>query len=267
VNIEIDGLEFSYLTWGDADAPPLVMLHGFTGHARTWRHLASSLPERRVIALDQRGHGDSAWADVYGAKPMVVDLERFVDALELRTFELLGLSMGGINAIAYAGVHSDLLSRLVIVDIGPVLGASGIARIGKGVRAGDVFASEDDAFAQARAGNAIADETLLRERVHHNLRPADGGGVTFKWDRALRDGSAVREDFTPDELWTRWDAIAVPTLLVRGELSDVLDAPVAEEMVSRNPRARLETVAGSGHTVPLDRPAELASLVRQFLLQ
>jgi esterase len=266
MNITLDGLRFSYLTWGPDDAPPLVLLHGFTGHALTWRLLAEALPERRVLALDQRGHGDSDWAPVYGAQPMVADLERFVDALGLETFELLGLSMGGINAIAYAGSHRDRLSKLVIQDIGPVIATAGMQRIGAGVRAGDVFADEDEAFAQARAGNAIARDDVLRERVANNLRPADGGGLTFKWDKALRDGTAVREDFTPDELWARWESIAAPTLLLRGELSDILDAEVAAAMAARNPSARLVTIAGSGHTIPLDQPEAMIDAVRGFLL-
>lgn len=267
MDITLDGLRFSYLTWGSEDAPPLVLLHGFTGHAASWRLLGEALAsDRFVVALDQRGHGDSDWAPVYGAKPMVGDVERFADALGLGRFELLGLSMGGINAIAYAGLHSDRLSKLVIQDIGPVIATAGLQRIGAGVRAGDVFESEDAAFAQARAGNAIAREDVLRERVVANLRPADGGGLTFKWDKALRDGSAVREDFGPDELWSLWESIAVDTLLLRGEVSDILDADVAEEMVRRNPRARLETIAGSGHTIPLDRPDEMIQAVRSFLL-
>jgi pimeloyl-ACP methyl ester carboxylesterase len=174
--------------------------------------------------------------------------------------------MGGINAFAFAGSNPGTVGKLVIVDIGPELDPKGIARIGKGVRMGDVFADEDEAFAQARAGNPIPRDEVLRDRVVHNLKPAEGGGLTYKWDKALRDGTAVREDFTPDELWKLWDAIDAPTLLVRGEISDILSAETAERMVRQLPGSRLATVAGSGHTIPLDKPEELAEVVRAFLL-
>ncbi|MEN3272614.1 MAG: hypothetical protein V7636_1375, partial [Actinomycetota bacterium] len=212
------GMRFSYLEWGPSTAPPLLLLHGFTGHAASWRLLAEAIPERHVIALDQRGHGDSDWASEYGAKPMVRDVDAVADALGLDRFDLLGLSMGGINAIAYAGTHSSRLDRLVIIDIGPEIDRAGLTRIGAGIRQSDVFANEDEAFAQARAGNPIPRDEVLRERVVANLKPAEGGGLTFKWDKALRDGSAKRDDHTPEELWSLWDAISVPTLVVRGEI-------------------------------------------------
>ncbi len=82
-NTEIGGLKFHYTDWG-GDGPPLVMLHGLTGHARTWDHTAAALTDRyRVLALDQRGHGDSEWAPQYGLAPMAQDVLGFLDALEL----------------------------------------------------------------------------------------------------------------------------------------------------------------------------------------
>jgi pimeloyl-ACP methyl ester carboxylesterase len=266
VDVTLDGLRFSYLEWGPADAPPLVLLHGFTGHALTWRRLAEALPERHVYALDQRGHGDSDWAPVYGARHMVRDIELFTEATDVRRFELLGLSMGGINAIAFAGSHPEQVDRLVIVDIGPEIDRAGLTRIGAGVRQSDVFADEDAAFAQARAGNPIPRDEVLRERVVHNLKPAEGGGLTFKWDKALRDGTAVRDDYSPEELWRLWDAIDAPTLVVRGELSDILSPEIAHQMVQRNTNAKLAVVPGSGHTVPLDQPELFEATVRAFLL-
>jgi pimeloyl-ACP methyl ester carboxylesterase len=265
VDVTVDGIRLSYLTWGPEDAPPLVMLHGFTGHAQSWRRLAEALPDHRVFALDQRGHGDSDWAPRYGARNMVRDLELFTEATDIRRFDLLGLSMGGINAIGFAGSHPAQVDRLVIIDIGPEIDPKGLARIGQGVRMADVFASEDEAFAQARAGNPIPRDEVLRERVVNNLKPADGGGLTYKWDKALRDGTAVRDDWSSEELWALWDAIDAPTLLVRGELSDILSPETAHGMVQRNPKARLVVIPGSGHTVPLDKPEELAEVVRDFL--
>src|ERR1700747_3896632 len=94
-NLEINGLNLHSLD-GGGDGPPLVMLHGLTGHAHTWDHTAAALSDRyRVLALDQRGHGDSGWAPPYGDGRMAEDLLAFLDALGISEVTLMGLSMGG----------------------------------------------------------------------------------------------------------------------------------------------------------------------------
>jgi pimeloyl-ACP methyl ester carboxylesterase len=240
------------------------MLHGFSNHAASWRRLAEALPERRVLALDQRGHGDTEWATVYGSRRMVADVEAFTEAMGLGRFDLLGLSMGGINALGFTGANPGRVDRLVVIDIGPEIAPEGLSRIMTAVRQADVFASEEEAFAQARAGNPIPRDEVLRERVVAGLKPTEGG-FTFKFDKALRDGSAEQDAYTADELWKLWEAVDAPTLLVRGELSDILAPDVAEQMVARLPGSRLVTIPGSGHTVPLDQPELLAHTVREFL--
>src|ERR1700730_766814 len=119
---KVNRITLHYLDWGPADAPPVVLLHGITGHARVWDHLASRLvPGRRVLALDQRGHGDSDPApdDDYGVGTMADDVAAFVDGLRLPRFGLVGHSMGGRLAIRYAGEHAAPLQQLLILDIRP----------------------------------------------------------------------------------------------------------------------------------------------------
>ena len=113
--VVLNGLRFHYRDWGDLSAPPIILLHGFTGHARSWDTLAAALAGKyRVLALDQRGHGESGWAEDYSTQAMVSDVAAFVAALGLRSFDLLGLSMGGSNAYHYAGTRPEGLQRLVI---------------------------------------------------------------------------------------------------------------------------------------------------------
>jgi pimeloyl-ACP methyl ester carboxylesterase len=122
--IEMRGLRFHYRDWppARAAAPSLVLLHGYSGHARSWDAFAEAMTDRyRVLALDQRGHGETGWApaDRYGIDDMADDLEAFVRALGLQGFTLLGLSMGGMVAIEYAGRRPEALAACVIVDVGP----------------------------------------------------------------------------------------------------------------------------------------------------
>ena len=132
--IELRGLRFHYRDWAGkpADAPTLVMLHGYTGHARSWDFFAEPLTEKyRVLALDMRGHGETQWDPEgnYATREMVADLAAFVTALDLQNFALLGLSMGGIVSICYAGAAPSALARLVIVDIGPEIDKAGLRKI------------------------------------------------------------------------------------------------------------------------------------------
>src|SRR3984957_9274364 len=131
--IEMRGLRFHYRDWpsGRPGAPNLVLLHGYTGHARSWDAFAEAMTDRyRVLALDQRGHGETGWAGAghYGIDAMAEDLRVFVSALGLSGFTLLGLSMGGMVAMDYAGERPTELAALVIVDIAPELVTSGADR-------------------------------------------------------------------------------------------------------------------------------------------
>src|SRR5213594_3301097 len=117
----LNGRRFHYTEWGAPTSPALVMLHGVTGHARTWDEEAAALATRyRVLALDQRGHGDSESATDcdYTVAAMSADLAAFADALDLARVSIVGLSMGGRVAIAFAGQAPRRVDRLVIVDIG-----------------------------------------------------------------------------------------------------------------------------------------------------
>jgi pimeloyl-ACP methyl ester carboxylesterase len=267
--IELRGLRFHYRDWAPkrAGAPDLVLLHGFTGHARSWDAFAEAMTDRyRVLALDQRGHGESGWAsaDAYGNTEMVDDAAAFVAAMGLVRFSLLGLSMGGMVAINYAGQRPAGLEELVIVDIGPEIVASGSARIQAGVRANDVFASKDEAFAAARAGNTRPPEAHHRKRVEENLMRTADGRWTWRYDRALRSPGTLRLR-DADAAWTACANIAAPTLIIRGALSDVLSPEVAARMLEVIPDVRLTEVAGSGHSVPLDAPEALLAASRAFL--
>jgi esterase len=263
-NVEIGGLKFHYTDWGGG-GPPLVMLHGLSGHARTWDHTAAALSERyRVLALDQRGHGDSDWAPQYGLAPMAQDVLGFLDALELAEVTLMGLSMGGLVSFVFAAAHPDRVTRMVIMDIGPEIAPVGARNVASSMAANDVFESEDEAFARARAANPRPTDATLRHRVSHNLRPLPDGTLTFKYDKALRSPGALF-DHTQDELWAAWRAVSCPVLLVRGDDSDVLAIETAQRMLAENPGASFASIPDCGHSITLDSPQGLLEVVSPWL--
>jgi esterase len=267
--IEMRGLRFHYRDWPSArsGAQDLVLLHGFTGHARSWDAFAESMTDRyRVLALDQRGHGQTTWApaDEYGVADMADDLAAFVTALGLSGFSLLGLSMGGMVAIEYAGRRPEALAACVIVDIGPEIVAAGSSRIQAGVRTTDVFASRDDAFAAARAANSLPPEAHHRHRSDHALMRTEDGRWTYRYDRALRGSGRLRPR-NPEAAWASCANINVPTQIIRGDQSDILSPEIADRMIEVIPDAQLVTVTNSGHSVPLDAPDGFLAAARGFL--
>jgi esterase len=267
--VTLNGLRFHYRDWGNADAQALICLHGFTSHARSWDTFARAMRDRyHVLALDQRGHGETEWATDYHPERRVEDLEAFVSTLGLDRFVLLGLSMGGRVAFMYAAKHPRTVERLVIVDIAPEADPRGAQRIDRGVRANDVFDDPEQAVAAARLANPRPPEAELRARVLNNLVRRDDGRWTFRYDVALRDGSGARVMPTPDEISRAWASLAnitSPTLLVRGAESDILSPELARRMLASIPDCRLVEVPNSGHSVPLDNPTGFIEAVRTFL--
>jgi pimeloyl-ACP methyl ester carboxylesterase len=263
--LEIGGLNFHYTDWG-GDGPPLVMLHGLSGHARTWDHTAAALSDRyRVLALDQRGHGDSDWAPQYGFTPMAADLLGFLDATGLDEVTLMGLSMGGLVSFVFAAAHPERVRRLIILDIGPEIAPAGARNVAAAMAAQDVFGSEDEAVAQARAANPRPTDAALRHRVHHSLRAQPDGTFTFKMDKALREQRGAIFDHTADQLWAAWRSVSAPVLLVRGADSEVLAAETAQRMVAENSRVCLVTVPDCGHSITLDNPEGLLVVLEPWL--
>jgi pimeloyl-ACP methyl ester carboxylesterase len=262
----LNGLRFHYRDWGNTAAQPLVLLHGFTSHARSWDTFARAMQARcHVLALDQRGHGETEWAQDYAPERMVEDVDAFVRTLGLRSFALLGLSMGGRNAYAYAAQYPAEVAKLVIVDIGPEINMAGSDRIRAGVQTADIFDDPEDAFRAARAANPRPPEAELRHRVTSNLMKTDDGRWTFRYDKALRapDRPLPRPD--PEKIWALLPNIACPTLLVRGAESDVLSPETAARMLQTIPNIRMVEVQDAGHSVPLDNPAGFLAAVQTLL--
>ena len=268
--VQLRGRRFHYTEWGSPAAPVVVFLHGVTGHARTWDEEARVLAERyRALALDQRGHGDSDPAPDgdYSDDALLGDLVAFVDTLELHRVAIVALSLGGRVAINFAGRYPGRVERLVVVDIGPEIAPAGRARVGTLMAtAPERFESLDEVVTHMRANAPLYTEAMLRHRAAHAVRPLPDGGLTWKYDRALRDAIRQGRMRVPTDLWAQWRAITCPTLLVRGAESDVLSDETAKRMVEELPVARLVVVPGAGHTVPGDRPAAFQSLLREFLM-
>lgn len=269
--IEERGLSHHYVEWGPAHAPGsptpvVVLLHGLGAMCRIWDRLGRALQERyRVIALDQRGHGDTSWPQEpnYTTDDYVGDLETLVERWQLGRFALIGLSMGGMNAIAYAARHPGRVTHLSAVDIRPAVNREKLptrqldkilAETGH-----PTFDDHENAYRARAASNPFTPETSLRHHVKHLLKATDDGRWTYKHD------PRVSYHWQPRNLWAELPKIEAPVLIVRGGKSQVLQGDIAEEMRAAFPRADLATIADAGHTVPEDAPDEFLATIEAFL--
>jgi esterase len=266
--LTVNGLALHYLEWGEAAAPPIVCVHGYTGSADAFNALARHLKDRHhILAPDVRGHGESAWspAGAYRYEDQASDLAEFAKRLELDKFGLIGTSMGGIIAMTYAAEHAGRLSGLVINDIGPDPEA-GTQRITQMVGSRpDEFATLEEAMAYRRTASPIlaarspADQHELALGL---LRRGTGGKWGWKMDPAYIRQRVERGPPVRPPLWPALDAVSCPTLVVWGSDSDVLSEAQARRMVDVLPRGELVRVPGIGHAPTLVEPVVLAALDR-----
>jgi pimeloyl-ACP methyl ester carboxylesterase len=262
--IEARGIAFNYLEWGDPAAPPMVLLHGLTGHAHTWDHAATQLAERyRLLVPDQRGHGDTDHVETYRTQDFVDDLDALAEVWNIDQFVLMGLSMGGHNAMAYAAAHPARVSRLIVVDIPPRMDRSRAPNWDVISRLAETghhrYLTFDEAFADARAGNPTAPDENLRYRTMLNLNTVEDGTMMLKYD------PRAPARWEPADLTAVLPSITAPVLIVRGGLTTVLPRSSADAMTAMFPDAELVEVPDSGHSVPTDRPEKLTALVLDWL--
>jgi len=261
--VTANGLSLHYLDWGNPNAPPMLLLHGLCGNAHYWDFFAPSMKDDyHILALDQRGHGDNSWAQSYGPRDYVLDLEAFITALELDNIVLIGHSMGGINAIIYAARHPDQVSRLVIVDIGPEIAAAGIERMEK-ERASEpeAFSSEEEAIEYMKQLEPRYSEAFIQHQARYALKHDDKGRLTFKCDKALYS----TELQSPQWLWGYLKEVICPTLLLNGMESDMLSRETAQRMADTLIFGSVVDIERAGHSILGDNPDAFEVAVRNFL--
>jgi esterase len=266
--LAVNGLRLHYLDWGNAGAPPVVCVHGYTSSAQGFNAPARHFQDRfHVIAPDVRGHGESAWspAGEYQYHDQVNDLSELVDQLGLARFTLIGTSMGGIIAMAYAGAHPERLLRLIINDIGPDM-EEGTQRITQTVGSRpDEFPTLNDATAYRRqampvmASRSAEDQRELALGV---LRQRPDGPWVWKMDPAYIEQRMQHGPLPRPALWPVLQRLPCPTLVVWGMESDVLSEAQARRMVEVLPSGELVAVPGVGHAPTLVEPVVLAALER-----
>ncbi|SPE47623.1 Tropinesterase [Streptomyces netropsis] len=244
----VGGRTLSYLDFG-GPGRPLLALHGHYNEASAFAPLAAALaPRWRVIALDQRGHGESDRAPRYERGDYIADVAAFHRHLDVGPVAVLGHSLGGVNAYQFAARHADRVSALIVEDIGAVVDCdwSFTTRL-PGV------APSREALAAALGAAAPYLECSFR-------RTDRGWGFSFDIADTVASQKALNGDH-----WNDWISVTCPTLLVHGTRSDELAAGHAREMVARRAGVIRRVELSAGHVVHHDAPDAFADAVTAFL--
>ncbi|MCC6238362.1 MAG: alpha/beta hydrolase [Dehalococcoidia bacterium] len=268
--VEVNGLRLHYLDWGNPTAQPMLLLHGTASHAHVWDRFAEAMSsEYHVIAVDQRGHGDSEspsdYLTGYAQEHWAADILGVITALDLHRVVLIGLSTGGNNATHFTARHPEDIERLVVVDMGPEVLRAGADRVIQAKPAQEEFDSLEEGIEQLSASNRRAVPELGRAHAFHHLRPLGDGRYALKGDPALRNPRWRRPLRTSEENWAAVRAIRVPTLLMRGGVSNMISDEIANRVQQEMTNCTYVTVEGAGHSVPMHQPEGFEAAIRAWL--
>lgn len=258
--LTLDGLRFHYLDWGSRTAPPVVLLHGLNVQAHTWDPIAAELAEHfHVIAMDMRGHGDSDWSrEGYRVRSMARDVHGLIDALGMGPVQLVGHSAGVRVAIAVAGERPETITGLALSDAGPANSPSGAVAMRDFIQATTNlrgFRGEAAAREFYVGFHPEWREDFIDLHVRHQLRVNWAGKLVPKADPDVQwiTGSVSLPDVA--YLWQMSERLAMPTLLMVGRRSNVLDEAVVEKMLATMPNSSVRWF-DTGHYVPREAPEE-----------
>lgn len=263
----------AYLEWGKPGNPRvLICVHGLTRNSRDFDFLAQALSsDYRVICPDVAGRGRSDWLkapDDYALPLYVSDMVTLIARLDADSVDWIGTSMGGLIGMLIAGQPGAPVRRMVLNDVGPLVAGASLQRIAEYVSKTPVFAGMEDAEKYIRAICAPfgrLTDAQWRHMVVHGVRQRPDGQLELSYDPAIAEPFRRAFLHADIDLWTVYDAIRSPTLVLRGAFSDVLSADTLAQMAGRGPQARTLEIPHVGHAPALMNEEQIGA-IRKFLL-
>ncbi len=264
----------AYLEWGDPRAAnTLICVHGLTRCARDFDRLAAEMVRAgyRVVCPDVAGRGDSDWlknAAEYAVPTYANDMVALIARLDVESVQWVGTSLGGLIGMTLAAIPDSPVKKLVLNDIGPVLPAAALDRIGSYIGKWPPLPNMDAAEAYVRSVSAPFGkhtDAEWRFLTEHVVRENPDGTLRMHYDPAIAVPFNAELPHKDVELWKSYDVIRCPTLVLRGEQSDLLTRDTARQMALRGPRAKVVEIPDVGHAPTLVHGDQIA-VVRKFLL-
>jgi pimeloyl-ACP methyl ester carboxylesterase len=264
----------AYREWGDPrNRDVLVCVHGLTRSARDFDELARALASQfRIACPDLAGRGDSDRLSdpvLYAVPQYVADMVTLIARLDTESVNWLGTSVGGLIGMALAAQAGTPVKKLILNDVGPVISRVALERIGSYVGNAPAFGSFEEAEQYVRSISkpfGAHSESQWRFLTENWVRKEADGRWRPRYDPRIAEPYRAAMPEKDLELWPVYDAIRCPTLVLRGETSDLLSRATTAEMARRGPKAKAIEIPGVGHA-PTLLSAEQIGIVRDFLLQ
>ena len=264
-----DGISIAGDSWGDPDGPLVLLQHGGGQTRHAWKGAGEALGAAgyHAVAFDARGHGDSGWSadGDYTMDAMVADLVAMVATLGGDPPVLVGASMGGGTSLGAIGEGHVDASALVLVDIAPRIEPAGAERILDFMRQRpEGFETLDEVADAVAAYQPHRNRPRTLDGLAKNLRVGENGRLFWHWDPKFLEGSRNLKDRT-ERMHACAETLTLPTLLVRGGLSDVLSEEGAASFLQMCPHAEYVNVTDAAHMVAGDRNDIFSAAVVEFL--
>ena len=264
----------AYREWGDPrNRDVLICVHGLTRSSRDFDELARSLcGQFRTVCPDVAGRGDSdrlADPKHYTWAQYVSDMVTLIARLDVEAVSWLGTSMGGLVGMALAAQSGSPIRKLILNDAAPVIAKAALERIATYVGQELSFATLEEAEKYVRAISAPFgphSDAQWRFLTENWVRRDEDGRLRPHYDTRIAEAYRATMPEKDLELWHLYDAVRCPTLLVRGEQSDLVSPQTAAEMARRGPKAKVVEIRGVGHAPTLLQPDQIA-VARDFLLE
>jgi pimeloyl-ACP methyl ester carboxylesterase len=253
----------SALRWGTGE-PELVLLHGGAQNAHTWDTVALALG-RPLLAIDLPGHGHSDWRPDHSYFPAenAGAVATAIRELAPEALAVVGMSLGGLTALALSLDAPELVRRLILVDVTPGVDKDKASAVISFIAGPESFASFDEILERTVAYNPTRSVSSLRRGIMHNAKERADGTWVWRYERFVLPEDAELPDF--GSMWEAVDAVHVPLLLVRGADSPVVSDEDVDELLRRQPDAHVVVVEGAGHSVQGDQPLALARIIEDDL--
>ncbi len=264
-----DGLKLHYRDYpSDSKKIPIICIPGLTRNVRDFEHLGTHLmAERRVIMVNLRGRGASEYANdsgTYNPKTYVNDIIRLMDEIHVPKAIFFGTSLGGIVTMVMASKHQKRVAGTLLNDIGPEIDQRGLDRIGEYVGQGRSFDTWAHAARDlAESGGDIYPDFTLKEWIAFAkkvYRMNSSGRIKLDYDMKISEPFESKGGGS-DAMWQMLEALkALPTLILRGELSDLFSDATARKMLGILEQGELVTIPRVGHAPSLEEPTSLDAI-------
>lgn len=275
-------LRLHYVDWGNADKPPLLLVHGGRDHCRSWDWTAEALREDwHIIAMDHRGHGDSQWSQDgnYRTMDLVYDVAQLIHQLDLAPVTIVSHSWGANTSLRYAGLFPENVRKIVAIEgLFPTPDREALIKnvpfarrvrefiVEKRKAAGRLprrYPTLEDAYARMKGENPYLTDVQARHLTLHGINRNEDGTFSWKFDPHLNvDGAPY--DISIEQRNELWKAITCPTLLLNGADSWAGN-PERNGMAEYFRNAQVVEFENAGHWVHHDQFDKFIATLKDFL--